>query len=206
MTISCLIEDIRCKNGARNILFLWIGDESRPDLRAALAIQWSTITPPNVAVDHVQVRQNSEPPIFAAICFHHFHQPLCILDGIPIQNVFEPTTFILDIYSPYIGLRDTCPSAVQLFPANQPLSVENIQAPSSFRCRMTIPIIEENGVLKIDQILIQRGSDTSPLLAEATMKIFQNLEKIVHVGVSNSITGEISPSIICKSKVSQIPQ
>jgi hypothetical protein len=69
----------RCKNGARNVLFLWVGHDSTPDYRAALVIQWPKVAPEKVAVDHLQMRQGYEPPFFIALCQKYFSRPFTTL-------------------------------------------------------------------------------------------------------------------------------
>ena len=73
----------RCKNGARNILFLWVGADSSPDIRAALAIQSVHVgseAGQSISPDHVQVSQGSEPPLLAAVCAAQLGHPMVVLN------------------------------------------------------------------------------------------------------------------------------
>ena len=173
----------RCKNGARNILFLWIGDDSPPDLRAALAIQWSTITPPNVAADHVQVRQSTEPPIFSAICFHHFHCPLCIVDGLDLSedSPREPIFLVFDFYMPYLGLQGMCPSLIQTYPQTPKISRDSLLPLSPNRCRLTMRLEPSSGQPQQWMLFLsaQMGRDCGSLFSEAVEKIVSKAQFIM---------------------------
>jgi hypothetical protein len=106
----------RCKNGARNTLFLWVGTDSSPDTRAALAIQSVHVTGEDVAADHVQVSQGSEPPLLAAVCAHMLGRPLCVVRGVseaPAETAAH-FTCVLEVSMLHLGLPGQCPAARQV--------------------------------------------------------------------------------------------
>jgi hypothetical protein len=173
-------------------LFLWIGDESRPDHRAALAIQWATIVPPNVAVDHVQVRQSSEPPIFSAICFHHFHCPVCVLDA--LSSTALPLTTVFDCYMPRLGLDGLCPSLVQIYPQlDNPIPIEALPELSPSRCRLVIKIspVSKGQVMTV-AAKSSIGRASAPLLAQAVDRVNERVESLVRIALNSS--GDPLPS------------
>jgi hypothetical protein len=109
-----------------------VGEESSPDNRAALAIQWNTVTPATLAVDHVNVKQGQEPPLLSAICTTLFRTPLCILSsaGGPPNAI---PRFQIEISMIHLGLQGHCPVAMQL-PGDVLTGQQNAMACN--RCRV----------------------------------------------------------------------
>lgn len=120
---------VRCKNGARNTLFLWVGADSSPDNRAALAIQSVHVSGEDVAADHVQVSQGSEPPLLAAVCMHLLDRPLCVVKSVPEISNISRHTLVMEVSMPHLGLVGQCPAAHQVcMETGAELSVANMSA------------------------------------------------------------------------------
>ena len=117
----------RCKNGARNILFVWVGADSTPDVRAALSIQCVKVSGNDVAADHVQVSQGSEPPLLSAICMAKLGHPLCVVSGLSAGDPAEsgsPLEVFLEVSMTHLGLEGHCASAYQLEDGSRELRIE----------------------------------------------------------------------------------
>lgn len=139
-----------CKNGSRNILFLWVGHDSTPDCRAALVIQWPTILPPKVAVDHVQMRQGYEPPFFVSLCLKYFSCPFTTLQIATLHHEtlssISPTPNITPI--DILTTSSYSPDNEELLPYNTnftpklfpPIQIPSISIPL-YKISYTLPIL-----------------------------------------------------------------